>query len=92
MEVVHTSQLAKRDQRDLHWAFLDVANEFGSVPHSLLWEAVGYFRFPDIIKGLIRDFQDIQMFHNSIALKFKYKTCVLFRNKAVFLSLPIILV
>ena len=35
----HQIQLSKHERRDLHVVFLDLANAFGSVPHSLLWEA-----------------------------------------------------
>lgn len=34
--------------------FLELANAFGSVPHSLLWEALDYFRVPGSIKSLVK--------------------------------------
>ena len=30
----------------MHGIFLDLANAFGSVPHSLIWKAFDYFRVP----------------------------------------------
>ena len=58
----HQIQLAKRERRDLHVVFLDLANAFGSVPHSLLWEAFDYFRIPGSIKSLVKAyFLDIQL-------------------------------
>lgn len=35
---------------DLCVVILDVANAFGSVPHSFIWASLDFFRFPDIIK------------------------------------------
>ena len=32
----HQIQVAKKEGRDLHVVFLDLANAFGSVPHNLL--------------------------------------------------------
>ena len=40
----HQIQLAKREKRDLHVIFLDLANAFGSVPHSLIWSAFDFFK------------------------------------------------
>ena len=62
----HQIQLAKRERRDLHVVFLDLANAFGSVPHSLLWEAFDYFRIPGSIKSLVKAyFLDIQLCFNT---------------------------
>ena len=36
--------------------FLDLENVFGSVPYSLLWEILEYFKVPDIVKGLTREY------------------------------------
>ena len=54
-------QSAKREKRDLHVLFLDLANAFGSVPHSLIWTAFEYFKVPDQITQLVKSyFQDLQ--------------------------------
>ena len=42
------------ERRDLHVVFLDLANAFGSGPHSLLWEAFDYFKIPGSIKNLVK--------------------------------------
>ena len=55
-------QAARHEKRDLHVVFLDLANVFGSVPHSLLWEAFDFFRMPCGIKRLVKAyFLDIQL-------------------------------
>ncbi|KAL0199484.1 hypothetical protein M9458_008024, partial [Cirrhinus mrigala] len=55
-------QLAKKDGRDLHVVFLDLANAFGSVPHNLLWTAFHYFSVPEVITRLVKSyFQDLQL-------------------------------
>ena len=46
--------------------FLDLANAFGSVPHSLLWKAFSYFQVPEKISALVRAyFADIQLCFNT---------------------------
>jgi len=58
----HQIQTAKREKKDLHVIFLDLANAFGSVPHSLIWKAFDYFRVPVVVVNLIRAyFQDIRL-------------------------------
>ncbi len=55
-------QAAKKDGRDLHVVFLDLANAFGSVPHNLLWIAFHYFSVPEAITRLVKSyFQDLQL-------------------------------
>ncbi len=55
-------QAAKKDGRDLHVVFLDLANAFGSVPHNLLWIAFHYFSMPEAITRLVKSyFQDLQL-------------------------------
>lgn len=55
-------QVAKREGKDLHVVFLDLANAFGSVPHNLLWTAFDYFRVPPALTTLVKaHFQDIQV-------------------------------
>lgn len=39
----HQIQMAKREGKDLHVLFLDLANAYGSVPHSVLWAAFDFF-------------------------------------------------
>lgn len=56
----HQIQAAKKEGRDLHVVFLDLANAFGSVPHNLLWTAFTYFGIPEA--NLVQAyFQDIQL-------------------------------
>jgi len=58
----HQIQTAKSEKKDLHVIFLDLANAFGSVPHSLIWKAFDYSRVPAIVVNLIRAyFQDIRL-------------------------------
>ena len=57
----HQIQCAKKEGRDLHVLFLDLANAFGSVPHSLIWTAFDFFHVPKSITDLVRNyFQDLQ--------------------------------
>ena len=57
----HQIQCAKKEGRDLHVLFLDLANVFGSVPHSLIWTAFDFFHVPKSITNLVRNyFQDLQ--------------------------------
>ncbi|KAL1282810.1 hypothetical protein QQF64_001613 [Cirrhinus molitorella] len=57
----HQIQSAKKERRDLHVIFLDLANAFGSVPHGILWTAFNYFGIPDHVTGLVKNyFQDLQ--------------------------------
>lgn len=57
----HQIQTAKKERRDLHVVFLDLANAFGSVPHEILWMAFNYFSVPNHITGLVKTyFQDLQ--------------------------------
>ncbi|KAL7834877.1 hypothetical protein SRHO_G00291350 [Serrasalmus rhombeus] len=57
----HQLQSSKREKKDLHVVFLDVANAFGSVPHRILWTAFAFFQVPDNIANLIQAyFRDIQ--------------------------------
>lgn len=57
----HQIQTAKREKRDLHVVFLDLANAFGSVPHKLLWTALNFLNIPDAITTLVKPyFQDLQ--------------------------------
>ena len=54
-------QAAKRQGRDLHVLFLDLANAFGSVPHSLIWTAFKFFHVPEEVTALLKNyFQDLQ--------------------------------
>ncbi|KAK0136753.1 Retrovirus-related Pol polyprotein from type-2 retrotransposable element R2DM [Merluccius polli] len=58
----HQVQGAKRDGRDLHVIFLDLANAFGSVPHNILWTAFSYFQVPEAITSLVKAyFRDVQI-------------------------------
>ena len=58
----HLIQTAKIEKKDLHVIFLDLANAFDSVPHSLIWKAFDYFRVPVVVVYLVRAyFQDISL-------------------------------
>ncbi|KAL7853971.1 hypothetical protein AOLI_G00208150 [Acnodon oligacanthus] len=58
----HQIQAAKKDKRDIHVIFLDLANAFGSVPYSLLWESFSFFHIPTSITKLIQAyFEDLQL-------------------------------
>ena len=57
----HQVQTAKREKKDLHVVFLDLANAFGSVPHEILWTAFNFFQVPEGITRLVKAyFQDLQ--------------------------------
>lgn len=54
--------LAKKDKRDLHVVFLNLANAFGSIPHNFLWESFNFFHVPEHITTLVTTyFQDLQL-------------------------------
>ena len=58
----HRIQTARKEKGNLHVVFLDLANAFGSVPHSFLWAAFEYFRIPNTILTLLKTyFQDLQL-------------------------------
>lgn len=58
----HQIQVVKKEGKDLHMLFLDLANTFGSVPRNLLWTALDYFRVPPALTTLVKAyFQDIQL-------------------------------
>ena len=58
----HQIQEAKTEKRDLNVIFLDLANAFGTVPHSLIWEAFDYFKVPGVVVNLVKlYFQDIRL-------------------------------
>ena len=55
-------QAAKRDKRDIHVIFLDLANAFGSVPHNLPWESFNFFHIPSSVTRLVKAyFEDLQL-------------------------------
>ena len=57
----HQVQTAKKEKKDLHVVFLDLANAFGSVPHEMLWTAFNFFQVPECITRMIKAyFQDLQ--------------------------------
>ena len=58
----HQIQTAKTEKKDLNVVFLDLANAFGSVPHSLIWSSFHYFKVPEIVVNLVKAyFQDIRL-------------------------------
>ncbi|KAJ8361990.1 hypothetical protein AAFF_G00407370 [Aldrovandia affinis] len=55
-------QTTKREKKDLHVIWLDLANAYGSVPHQLIAYALEFFYIPDNIRTMIMNyFQDIHM-------------------------------
>ena len=57
----HKIQSAKSESTDLHVIFLDLANVFGSVPHSVLWAAFEFLKVPEPIMNLFEAyFKDLQ--------------------------------
>jgi len=54
-------QSEKKERKELHVTFLDLANAYGSVPHELLWAAFDFFRVPMSITHLVKAyFGDLQ--------------------------------
>lgn len=55
-------QTAKREKKDLHVVWLDLANAYGSVPHQLIAFALDFFYIPENIKTVVMSyFQDMHM-------------------------------
>lgn len=46
----HQIQTSKKEGKDLHVLFLNLPNTYGSIPHSLLWTALEFFKFYQIFK------------------------------------------
>ena len=58
---------AKRDKTELHVIGLDLANEYGSVPHHLIRMALDFFNFPSKVGEII------MKYFNSAFMKFTVK-------------------
>ncbi len=55
-------QTTKREKKDLHVIWLDLANAYGSVPHLLIAYALEFFYIPDNIRTMIMNYyQDMHM-------------------------------
>ncbi len=55
-------QTTKREKKDLHIIWLELANAYGSVPHLLIAYALEFFYIPDNIRTMIMNyFQDMHM-------------------------------
>ncbi|KAJ8339212.1 hypothetical protein SKAU_G00359980 [Synaphobranchus kaupii] len=55
-------QTTKREKKDLHVVWLDLANAYGSVPHQLIAFALDFFYIPEHIKAMVMSyFQDLHM-------------------------------
>lgn len=55
-------QTAKREKRDLHVVWLDLANAYGSVPHQLIAFVLDHLYIPENSKTMMSGyFQDLQM-------------------------------
>ena len=58
----HQIQSAKKEKKELHVVFLDLANAFSSVPHNFIWASFNFFKIPDIITNLVKAyFSDLQL-------------------------------
>ena len=49
-------QRAKFNRLDLHVIWLDLANAYGSVPHSLLWKALEMHHVPDTVIDILKKY------------------------------------
>src|SRR5580692_300862 len=49
-------QRAKTGKLELHVIWLDLANAYGAVPHSLLWKALETYHVPTGIIGILREY------------------------------------
>jgi len=54
-------QSAKKERKELHVTFLDLANAYGSVPHELLWAAFDFFRVPMSVTKLVKVYFDFEI-------------------------------
>lgn len=55
-------QQAKKNRLDLHVIWLDLANAYGAVPHSLLWKALEMCHVPDSMIDILKQyFSNFQM-------------------------------
>ena len=55
-------QQAKREKHDPHVVWLDLANAYGSVPHTLIDFSLDFFHVPECIKNIIaRYFSNLHM-------------------------------
>ena len=58
----HTIQEAKRRKMDLSVLWLDLANAYGSLPHSMIWFTLDFFYIPDKLSEFLKCyFQDFKM-------------------------------
>ena len=53
-----TIQSAKSNKQDLSVIWLDLANAYGSVPHSLIRYALEFFHIPQKLRNFIMDYYD----------------------------------
>ena len=58
---------AKQEKKDLHVVWLDLANAYGSVPHSLIAKALDFFHIPEKVKDLL------QMYFGFAVMRFSTK-------------------
>lgn len=59
----HQIQAARKDEKDINVVFLDLANAFESVPHSLLWAEFHFYSISEAITSLIKSyFQHVQLY------------------------------
>ena len=49
-------QDAKKDKTDLSVVWLDLANAYGSVPHTILFKAMDHFHIPECVKELMMSY------------------------------------
>ena len=48
-------QRVKSCKGDLHVVWLDLANAYGALPHSLIWRAMESYHVPDMIVGILKE-------------------------------------
>ena len=49
-------QRVKSCKGDLHVVWLDLANAYGTVPHSLIWRALESYHVTDMIVGILKEY------------------------------------
>lgn len=58
----HQIQTAKKEGKNLHAVFFDLANALGSVQHSFLWASLDVFQILPTLRNLVKSyFQDLQL-------------------------------
>ena len=61
-------QRAKSNKLDLHIVWLDLANAYGAVPHSLIWRALEMYHVPESVMCTL------QRYFSNFSMRFSTKT------------------